>query len=216
MKNLFEKLSGSQKLAAAAILLGLFAAFAGDPFDNTYTKINTKEIALDAMNNSDKVDVRELAEWLIEAKADFRLIDLRTEEKFNEYFIPSAANIQPAELMNANLMRNEKIVLYADENTTAAQAWFLLKSKDYKAVYILEGGLDMWKDKVLFPKLASDADAEEKMEFAKFSEVSKFFGGMPQTGLEEIDKAEQKLPELKLPASTTLDIPKKKKKREGC
>ncbi len=87
-------------------------------------------------------------------------------------------------------MRNEKIILYSDNEAIASQGWFLLKADNFKNIYILDGGLTNWKDQVLFPKLSLNPTKEELALFEKKKEVSKFFGGQPQIGGEELIKNE--------------------------
>lgn len=216
MKDKIMQLSGPKKLAVVAFAFGFIAMFAGNPYDNTFTNVNTKEIALSSMNDADKISVSDLADWIIKAKADYKLVDLRSQEKFEEYFIPSAYNVLPVDLSTSGLMRNEKILLYGDDNVISAQAWFLLKSRGYKGVYILDGGINAWKDQILFPKLIADATPEQTIEFNKMKEVSLYFGGAPQENSEQVNKAEIKMPELKAPVQTNLTTAPKKKKREGC
>ena len=115
----------------------------------------------------------------------------------------------------AGLLRNQKIIFYADNNLEAAQAWFILKSNDYKGVYILDGGMEKWKDEVLFPKLAADATPEQVAEFEKRKEICKFFGGVPQTGSTETVDRQVKLPTPQITVQPNVVKPKKKK-REGC
>ena len=93
----------------------------------------------------------------------------------------------------------------------------MLKSKGYKGVYILNGGLNAWKENVLFPKAPVNASKEELAQFEKMKEVSKYFGGQPQTDSAVADLK----PSFQLPTSTTGvqktgNAPAKKKKREGC
>jgi Rhodanese-related sulfurtransferase len=152
-EKVFSNLNLNKKLAVIAITLGVIALFAGDPYGGTTIKVNEKDIALSTVGNSDKVSVTELADWIIKDKSDFELVDLRSEEKFNEYSIPNAISIPLTQLSVSDLRRNQKIVLYSDDNITASQAWFILKSKNYKGVYILDGGLNAWKEKFYFPKL---------------------------------------------------------------
>ncbi len=57
----------------------------------------------------------------------------------------------------------------------------LIKSKGYKGVYILDGGLNTWKEKVLFPKAPVNATKDALVQFEKMKEVSRFLGGQPQT-----------------------------------
>ena len=76
----------------------------------------------------------------------------------------------------------KKIILYSDAGIHSAQAWFLLKANGYKGVYILRGGLEEWKDSILFPRLVENATPAEIAAFEKAKEISKFFGGSPQVG----------------------------------
>ena len=94
MKNIFSKLSIEKKLGGFALLLGLLALIAGNPYGGTTIKVNEKDIALSTVNNSDKISVLDLADWIIKNKSDFELVDLRSEEKYNEYSIPDAQCIR--------------------------------------------------------------------------------------------------------------------------
>ncbi len=197
MKKFFSNLNLNKKLAVIAITLGVIALFAGDPYGGTTIKVNEKDIALSTVGNSDKVSVTELADWIIKDKSDFELVDLRSEGKFNEYSIPNAISIPLTQLSASDLRRNQKIVLYSDDNITASQAWFILKSKNYKGVYILDGGLNAWKEKVLFPKAPVNGNKEDLAQFEKMKEVAKYFGGQAQTdSLVTEAKQEIKLPVL--------------------
>ena len=215
MKKFFNELSTPKKLALVAIILGLIAVFAGSPYAGWTITVNAKDIALTTVNNSDKVDVLELADWIIKGKSDYTLVDLRNEKEFSEYFIPTAYNIPLETLPQAGLLRNQKIIFYADDNLEAAQAWFILKSNDYKGVYILDGGMDKWKDEVLFPRLAVNANADEIAQFERRKEISKFFGGVPQTDSTKVTENKIKLPTPEITSQPNITKPKKKK-REGC
>ena len=121
-----------------------------------------------------------------------------------------------SELTDYPLYRNEKIVLYSDGGIHSAQAWFLLQARGYAASYILLGGLDAWKDEILFPSLAADAGLEQKRAFARMREVSAFFGGSPRTGgTAALEVAAVEMPEVELPAHA-VTVKKGKKRKEGC
>jgi rhodanese-related sulfurtransferase len=215
MKKFFSELSTPKKLALVAFILGLIAVFAGSPYVGSTITVNAKDLALTTVKNSDKVNVLELADWIIKEKSDYTLVDLRDENEFSEYFIPTAVNISLETLPESGLLRNQKIILYADDDLKAAQGWFILKSKDYKGVYILDGGLEKWKDEVLFPKLAADATPEQIAEFEKRKEICKYFGGVPQTGSTQTIDKKNELPTPQVTTSPTVGKTKKKK-REGC
>ena len=221
MKCPIEKLSISKRLAIFAALMGILALFIGNPVNKNKITVNAKELALTAIGNQDEISVMELAEWLIEGRADFTLVDLRDEKSFNEYSIPASVNIPIENLLDSDLMRNEKIILYGEDDIASAQAWFILKSANYKSVYILKGGLNEWKEKILYPKLAENASSEEKAEFEKIKQISLHFGGVPQivsgTTTSNVIQNVQTSPAPKItppPASNLKSAPKKK--REGC
>lgn len=217
MKKFWSNLSLNKKLALIGITLGVIALFAGDPYGGTTIKVNEKEIALSTVGNSDKVSVTELADWIIKGKSDFELVDLRSEEKYDEYTIPGSQCIPLPQISSSELLRNQKIVLFSDDDVAASQAWFILKSKKYKGVYILDGGLNAWKEKVLFPKAPVNGSKDELANFEKMKEVAKYFGGQSQTDSSVSDSK----PEIKLPTTATSNTKTtaptgKKKKREGC
>jgi rhodanese-related sulfurtransferase len=217
MKKFWLNLSVNRKLAMVAVGLGVIALFAGDPYGGTTIKVNEKDIALSTVGNADKVIVTELADWIIKDKSDFELVDLRSEEKFNEYTIPGSQCIPLLQITSSELQRNQKIVLFSDDDVTSSQAWFILKSKKYKGVYILDGGLNAWKEKVLFPKAPINGGKEELAEFEKMKEVAKYFGGQAQTDSSVAEtKQEIKLPTPTVGTTKTTPPTGKKKKREGC
>ncbi|MBI5403861.1 MAG: rhodanese-like domain-containing protein [Ignavibacteriae bacterium] len=214
MKNL----SLNKKLAGIALLLGFFAIFLGSPYKGSFYNINSKELALITGNAVDHVKVDELADWIIQGKSDYRIIDLRTEKEFAEYHIPGAENIPMQTLDKADLMKNEKIILYSEGGIHSAQGWMILKAKDFKGVYILFGGLEEWNEKILFPKIPENATPEQLAAFEKIKEVSKFFGGTPQTGstADVKDKPKVQAPKLEAPTTTPGTTSEPKKKKEGC
>ncbi|MFA7421052.1 MAG: rhodanese-like domain-containing protein [Melioribacteraceae bacterium] len=221
MKELIMKLSTPWKLAILAGLLGFFALIIGNPANKNVIDVNAKEMALATVKNQDRIDVMTLADWLIKENADYTLVDLRMEKEYGEYNIPTSVNIPIESLLNSDLMRNQKILLYGNDDVVAAQAWFILKSANYKAVYLLNGGMNAWKNEILFPKLDASATAEQTAAFEKAKQVSLHFGGTPQivsggtaTTVAASPTATQALPKLTAPAGKVGGGAKKKK--EGC
>lgn len=220
MKNFWNKLSIAQKLAIVAFVLGFIALLIGNPNDANKIKVNAKELSLSTIKDNDRISVMTLADWLIKDAGDFVLVDLRSEKDFNEYTIPSSINIPIENILNSDLMRNQKIIVYGNDDVTSAQAWFILKSANYKAVYILNGGLNAWKNEILFPKLDVNASEQQKAEFEKVKNISTYFGGTPQIisgGTATVinqEIAKPTTPQIKAPAASAK--PKAKKKKEGC
>jgi len=134
MAEFMKKLTLNGRLAVVALLLGFAALFAGSPYHGAGASVNTKELALVMATGADQVGVTTLADWIIQGKSNFRVVDLRKEAAYQEYHIPPAENIPVAGLAQSSLLHNEKVILYADDGARAAQAWMLLRAKGYQGV----------------------------------------------------------------------------------
>lgn len=215
MKNL----TLNKKLAAIAIALGFIGLFLGNLYKGNLLSMNTKELSMIVETKVDHVTVQDLADWIIQAKMDFKLIDIRTEQEYNEYHIPNSENITMTSLEKADIQKSEKIVIYSEGGIHSAQAWMLLKAKGYKGVYILFGGLEDWKDQILFPKLPETATPDQVAKFEKTKEISKFFGGTPSVGGSADVKTEtpkMEMPKLDNQSGNKTPDGAPKKKKEGC
>ncbi len=217
MKRSVASLSLNKKLALLIGALGLIAAFAGNPYAGNSVKVDTKGLAMIVQKEVDHVSPVELADWIIQGKTDFRLIDLRSAAEFSQYHIPTAENVALSQLPDYGLGRNEKVILYSEGGIHSAQGWFLLRAEGYQGVYILRGGLEEWKDQVLYPSLPTGADAAQTAAFEKMKEISRYFGGTPQAaGQVPAQAVTPALPKLEMPAATPVPTTPQKKKKEGC
>ncbi|PTY06596.1 hypothetical protein DB347_11185 [Opitutaceae bacterium EW11] len=208
--------------AVSLVALGAFAAIGGSPYRSPVGKVDVRELALEAGTKTDHVSAPDLADWIIEGRNDFILVDVREAKDFAEYHIPGAINVPLASLSGDFADRNERIVFYSDGGIHAAQAWLLLRSLGYRGVYLLFGGLEEWKDSVLFPTApAAAASASEQIAFAKRAAVSKYFGGAVQGASASPGPAVPTAPKLTpaVPTDAPASPPPaaaKKKKKEGC
>ena len=227
MPGWMSRLTLNQRLALAAVALGAVALFAA-PYPGSKVSLDAKELALVIGTEADHVEAPELAAWIIESRADYRLVDLRTEAEFAQYHIPTAVNLPMNTLTDAGLGRQEKIVLYSEGGIHSAQAWMLLTAQGYKSVYILKGGLDEWKDQVVFPVIADNPTPSERARDERLQSISAFFGGQPRSA-EAVAAGVAAMPGLA--SSQTPALPKvaappspagggkpapPKKKKEGC
>jgi rhodanese-related sulfurtransferase len=219
MKNWIINLSIAKKLAAFAGILAVLALVIGNPVNKNAISVNAKELALSTVKDQDKVDVLTLADWIIKEKADFTLVDLRPEKEYSVYAIPTSINVKMEDLLNSEINRNQKILLYGNDDLTSAQAWFILKSSAYKGVYILNGGLNSWKNEILYPKWRGNMSVEDSIKFEIIKQISLHFGGTPQIQNSEatsdmivnpVPVNVPKLPKVNQPTAVV------KKKKEGC
>ena len=128
MMRWLSSLTLNQKLAVLALALGA-VALAATPYPGSRVTLDARELALVVSREADHVECTELAAWVVESRADYRLIDLRTEAEFGQSHIPGAVNIPLAGLMDAGLGRQEKLVLYSEGGIHSAQAWMLLRAQ---------------------------------------------------------------------------------------
>jgi hypothetical protein len=208
----------NQKLGVLALALGAVALFA-QPQRGPFVKLDARELALVVEKEVDHVKAPDLAAWIIEGRSDYRLLDLRTAQEYATYHIPSAENVQLSGLADYPLQRNEKIVLYSEGGIHSAQAWMLLRAQGYAAVYMVLGGLEAWKDEVLFPSLPAEAGPQALAQFERTAQVAKFFGGEARLGGEAAAPAAgAELPKLAAPPPSPGPAAPvaKKKKKEGC
>lgn len=215
MKRWLSTLGVNQRLALAACVLGVVAIWA-TPARGSRVTVDPKDLAVIVAKEVDHVRVQDLAGWIIKGQADYRLIDLRDEKAYAEYYIPTAENIPLSLLLDRDLGRNEKIVLYSDGGIHSAQAWFLLRASGFKGVYILFGGLDEWKDQILFPALPDPLMPGDAARNARLREISAHFGGTPRTGVAEASATRLTLPKVTVPGARPGAKPLAKKKKEGC
>ena len=64
-----------------------------------------------------------------------------------------------------------------------------LKALGHTNVFFLRGGVYEWLGDVLSPGLPADATDSEREAFAKASELSRYFGGQPRTGVSREERA---------------------------
>jgi rhodanese-related sulfurtransferase len=226
MADWLARLTLNQKLALAAVVLGAAALFAS-PHPGSRVTLDARELALVVGTEADHVEAPELAAWIIQGRADYRLIDLRSEAEFAAYHIPTAQNIPMTVLADAGIGRQEKLVLYSEGGIHSAQAWMLLRAQGYKAVYMLKGGLDEWKDQVVFPVVADNPTPAERARDERLRAISTFFGGQPRLA-SAVASGEGAMAVVAAPAIPALPKvaapptpvggpkPAAKKKKEGC
>jgi hypothetical protein len=147
-------------LAVVAAILGVLALIGSKPAKPT-----------------NYVDAVQLAEWIRDRKPGLRVVDLRTEDQFDEYHLPRAERLDS--LASASFKPNETIVLVAGTAQTIGD----------RQVYILRDSLRGWFDEVMNPTITADASPSARTAFQRASIVSRYFGGVPRIA----DKVEAKV-----------------------
>jgi rhodanese-related sulfurtransferase len=201
------RLTLNQRLCAAAVALGAIAVFA-DVDRGPVRAFHERDLLTTIQREADHVAPAELAAWIMAGRSDYRLLDLRDAQAYAEYHIPTAENLPLTAIADSAFPPIETLVLYSDGGIHAVQAWMLLRARGHRAVYTLRGGLDEWKDVVLFPSAPNDARATAR---------AAYFGGAPRGG-------DGPRPALAMPALPKVDAPPPspagaapaRRKKEGC
>ncbi len=129
----------------------------------------------------DHVSAGEVAQWIVEKKTDYQLIDLREQWQYDDYHIPTAFNIPfPDFFSPANLKkldRNKKIVVYGLGAGHAAQTQLLLSQRGYRA-YSLTDGIIEWWDEVMTPTSLRSA-SPQSTGYQQARQRREYFTGVP-------------------------------------
>jgi rhodanese-related sulfurtransferase len=129
------------------------------------------------------ISAPELAQRIMRGDRDLRVFDLRTPEAFAQFHVPGASLAATASLSYEPLAPDTHVVLYGDARTTIVDAVQVLRRRNQPDVLVLREGLYEWLSRVQEPRLASAPTSEERVEFERAAEMSRFFGGVPRAGV---------------------------------
>ena len=209
-------------LGIAAIVLGVLAPVAGNPYSSHHASIDVASLARTVAREEDHITALELAEWIKERRAGLRIVDVRPAEAYATYHLPRAEHFTLDSLAIAPFRRDETIVLYSDGSAHAAQAWVFLRALGYPKVYFLRGGLYEWLDQVMNPTPA-DTTVAARAAFGKAAMLSRYFGGVPRSDLRSASDESVRIPPSdsgRAPAvrlrSTSTEAKLLEVRRRGC
>ncbi len=125
----------------------------------------------------------ELAERIMSGDGSLRLFDLRPAAAYQQFHIPTARRVEPADLSAGSLSADADVVLYGDSRATLSDAVRVLRTRRQAKVLVLREGVSEWLGRVHEPRLAVDATPEERAQFDRAAAMSRFFGGVPLAGV---------------------------------
>jgi len=150
-------------------------------------------VAQAAARQSDRVSVEDLASWLIEARQDFVLIDIRSASDFESGHIAEARNIPIAQLVTeeslADLPTDRKIVVYSTGSENAAKASTLLRIAGLDA-HVVTGGYNAWHQRILNPDITAEELDGESPQVSAQRTYSCYFVGDRGAGASERPEVE--------------------------
>lgn len=129
------------------------------------------------------ISAPDLAQRIMGGDRHLRVFDLRAAEAFAQFHVPGARNATAASLGNETLTPQAEVVLYGDARATIIEALTVLRAREHRDVRVLREGLYEWLSRVQEPRLAAAPTVEERAEFERAAEMSRFFGGVPRAGV---------------------------------
>ncbi len=158
----------------AALCAALLTACGGEPPPPLTQAL--EPIVQAVARGEDRVRPEALADWLIQDRQDFVLVDVRAREDFERGHIDDARPIPITGLATdkalAGLPRDRRIVVYSNGSENAAKAEVMLRLAGYSAV-LLQGGYNAWQARVLHPDL--EQVDEETLDTEKRRAVACYF-----------------------------------------
>ena len=158
------KLTPIKILAGTAIILSIFAAIVGSPFSSKKSYINPEQFA----------------DFLIAKKQNLTVIDLRGKKDYDDYHIPSALNVNVARIDPSAFNKNNMIVFYSGRDNLSKAVQYKFEKEGFGNAYFLNGGIDDWMNKILFPVLPKSSSEAKKKNFERIERRSMYFGGQPE------------------------------------
>lgn len=173
------------------------------------------------INSSERyISTDQLAEKIISNDPSFILIDLRDETSYNNYHILNAIHIPFEKLLDQtsiNYLNQDQydIILYSNDHYIADQAWMLCNRRNYKNLYVLDGGLNAWYSNILNPKKPSENMALLAFKKYNFRKAASMYFGV---GYDEPIYTQKKVRPKKATPKKIIPIKKKKKYESegGC
>ena len=184
------------------------------------TAVSLINVAQAAARQDDRVTVEELAGWLIEARGDFVLVDVRPSADYEKGSIAEAKNIPIAELLTADVLdglpTDRKVVLYSNGSENAAKAEVLLRLAGFDA-HLLTGGYNAWHKQILNPDIsAEELDGENLQVSAQRAYSCYFVGERSDTAAKRaLKSSEPFVPPVYVETEEQSDLPPPAAE-EGC
>jgi rhodanese-related sulfurtransferase len=166
-------------LAYLAATAGVAAGATG-PMDSASSHAS---LAADIEAGRDHISAPDLAARIMRREPSLQVIDLRSAADYAQMHIPTARHLSVEQLLKERFSGRDAIVLYSDGGAHAAQGWIFLRLRGYRRVFVLREGLYEWMARVMEPRLPEDASAAERAAFEQAAPLSRFFGGVPLSGV---------------------------------
>lgn len=181
--------------------------------DEAQTGVNWSDmerISQAASRAEDRVAVQQLAEWIVESKQDFKLVDIRDDKSYQDGHIDGAVNMPITVLATPGSLEElsgKKVIVYSNGSENAAKAVVMLRIMGLDG-YLLTGGYNAWQQLVLNPDIPAQVADDEVPQVALQRAIAcHFSGASAQAPLEAVQPVEKAAPAFTPPVFTPPAAP---------
>ena len=179
------------KKSLMATLLSLPVAFIAACGPSNESQVSLADVAQAAARQDDRESVEDLAAWLVEGRADFKLIDVRTPDDFAKGRIGDAENIPIAQIVTEDVLSqlptDRMVIVYSNGSENAAKATVMLRLAGIDA-HLLTGGYNAWHERILNPDISAEELDGESLQVSEQRAYSCYFVGERSDLGDERDK----------------------------
>ena len=198
------------------ILIPMVLIIAAVPQNKTKQfRLTAEELLSEVNTRTQYLDAETVADMVITKDPSLRLIDVRSQDEFEKFSLPTAINIplsdllseQYTDILNQDIKMN---IFYSNGTLAANEAWMVTRQLGYNNNFVLEGGLNYWFDAILDPQKPASTSSDE--EFAKYDfrkSAAQALGGGGVVQITQDPASPSTKPVIK-------PVAKKKKAAGGC
>ena len=160
--------------------IGMLSACGNDEGQKTVRLSDFERISQAASKAEDRVTVQQLAEWIVESRQDYQLIDIRDNKSYQDGYLKGAVSLPLSVLTTVDslnqLSESKKIIVYSNGSENAAKAVVMLRLLGLNS-FLLSGGYNAWQQQVLNPDISAQASDDEAPKVATQRAISCYFSG---------------------------------------
>ncbi|MGB5282338.1 MAG: rhodanese-like domain-containing protein [Arenicellales bacterium] len=174
-----SKMVHGLKWLLTLIGISMLAACGNDEAPTGVNWSDLEQISQAASRAEDRVAVQQLAEWIVESKQDFTLVDIRNDKSYQDGHIDGAENIPMAMLVKPDSLKElsgKKVIVYSNGSENAAKATVMLRLMGLDS-YLLSGGYNAWHQHVLNPDIPEQVADDEAPQVALQRAIACHFSG---------------------------------------
>lgn len=160
-----------QYLAIIFITLGVVIAAVPQNTTHPY-KLSPDQLLEQVNSGVQYFSPDQIADMIITEDPSFLLIDVRSQDEYEEFHLPGAVNIPLPDLLsdewkpylNQDIRHN---IFYSNSTVKANEAWMITIQLGYRNNYVLQGGLNYWVETIMNPDAPEATNPNE--EIAKYN-----------------------------------------------